>query len=63
VRDEAGDVSKLEVDLVDKYLQFTDTTVRAVMAPRVDMVGVPRKVNGQGRGPVVSEQGTSVAGL
>ncbi len=45
VRDEAGDnrIEEEEVDLVNSIFRFTDTTVRAVMAPRVDMVGVPRQ--------------------
>ncbi|MCA1670429.1 MAG: CNNM domain-containing protein, partial [Thermomicrobia bacterium] len=40
VRDEAGDnrIEEEEVDLVNSIFRFTDTTVRDVMAPRVDMV-------------------------
>jgi CBS domain containing-hemolysin-like protein len=45
VREEAGDnrIEEEEVDLVNSIFRFTDTTVRDVMAPRVDMVGVPRE--------------------
>lgn len=45
VREEAGDnrIEAEEVDLVNSIFRFTDTTVRDVMAPRVDMVGVPRQ--------------------
>lgn len=44
VREEAGDnrIEEEEVDLVNSIFRFTDATVRDVMAPRVDMVGVPR---------------------
>ena len=44
VREEAGDnrIEEEEVDMVNSIFRFTDTTVRDVMAPRVDMVGVPR---------------------
>jgi putative hemolysin len=45
VREEAGDnrIEEEEVDLVNSIFRFTDTTVRDVMARRVDMVGVPRE--------------------
>jgi putative hemolysin len=45
VREEAGDnrIEEEEVHLVNSIFRFTDTTVRDVMAPRVDMVGVPRQ--------------------
>ena len=45
VREEAGDnrIEEEEVDMVNSIFRFTDTTVRDVMAPRVDMVGVPRQ--------------------
>ncbi len=44
VREEAGDnrIEEEEVDLVNSIFRFTDTVVREVMVPRVDMVGVPR---------------------
>lgn len=44
VREEAGDnrIEEEEVDMVNSIFRFTDTTVRDVMAPRVDMIGVPR---------------------
>ena len=45
VREEAGDnrIEEEEVAFVNSIFRFTDTTVRDVMAPRVDMVGVPRQ--------------------
>ncbi len=45
VREEAGDnrIEEEEVDMVNSIFRFTDTTVRDVMAPRVDMIGVPRE--------------------
>lgn len=44
VREEAGDnrIEEEEVDLVNSIFRFTDTVVREIMVPRVDMVGVPR---------------------
>lgn len=61
VRDEAGDnrIEAEEVDLIDNIFQFTDTTVRDVMAPRVDMVGVPRNATVREAVTVVLEQGHS----
>lgn len=45
VREEAGDnrIEEEELAFVNSIFRFTDTTVRDVMAPRVDMVGVPRQ--------------------
>ncbi len=45
VRDEAGDnrIERSEVSLVNSIFRFSDTTVREVMVPRIDMVGVPRE--------------------
>lgn len=45
VREEAGDnrIQEEEVDFVNNIFRFTDTTVRDVMVPRVDIVAVPRQ--------------------
>ena len=45
VRDEAGDnrIEEEEVDLVNSIFRFTDTAVRDIMVPRVDIVGIPRQ--------------------
>jgi putative hemolysin len=45
VREEAGDnrIEEEELAFVNSIFRFTDTTVRDVMAPRVDMIGVPRQ--------------------
>ena len=61
VRDEAGDnrIEKGEVDLVNSIFRFTDTTVRDVMAPRVDMVGVPRQATVRAAVDVALEAGHS----
>jgi len=61
VRDEAGDnrIEEEEVDLVNSIFRFTDTTVRDVMAPRVDMVGVPRQATVRDAVDVALEAGHS----
>ncbi len=45
VREEAGDnrIEEEEVSFVNNIFRFTDTTVRDVMVPRVDIVAVPRQ--------------------
>jgi CBS domain containing-hemolysin-like protein len=45
VREEAGDnrIEEEELAFVNSIFRFTDTTVRDVMAPRVDMIAVPRQ--------------------
>lgn len=45
VREEAGDnrIQEEEVDFVNNIFRFTDTAVREVMVPRVDIVAVPRQ--------------------
>lgn len=44
VREEAGDnrIEESEVSLVNSIFRFTDTVVREIMVPRVDISGVPR---------------------
>ncbi len=61
VREEAGDnrIEEGEVDLVNSIFRFTDTTVRDVMAPRVDMVGVPRQATVREAVDVTLEAGHS----
>ncbi len=61
VRDEAGDnrIEEEEVDLVNSIFRFTDTTVRDVMAPRVDMVGVPRQATVRAAVDIALEAGHS----
>ncbi|MHB8647637.1 MAG: CNNM domain-containing protein, partial [Thermomicrobiales bacterium] len=61
VREEAGDnrIEEEEVDLVNSIFRFTDTTVRDVMAPRVDMVGVPRQATVRETVDVALEAGHS----
>jgi CBS domain containing-hemolysin-like protein len=61
VRDEAGDnrIEEEEVDLVNSIFRFTDTTVRDVMAPRVDMIGVPRQATIRAAVDVALEAGHS----
>lgn len=61
VREEAGDnrIEEEEVDLVNSIFRFTDTTVRDVMAPRVDMVGVPRQATVRDAVDVALEAGHS----
>lgn len=61
VREEAGDnrIEEEEVDLVNSIFRFTDTTVRDVMVPRVDMVGVPRKATAQEAATIAQDVGHS----
>ncbi|MCA1724966.1 MAG: hemolysin family protein [Thermomicrobia bacterium] len=61
VREEAGDnrIEEEEVDLVNSIFRFTDTTVRDVMAPRVDMVSVPRQATVREAVDVALEAGHS----
>nr|MDQ6907805.1 hemolysin family protein [Chloroflexota bacterium] len=61
VREEAGDnrIEAEEVNLVNSIFRFTDTTVRDVMAPRVDMVGVPRRATVRDAVDVALEAGHS----
>jgi len=61
VREEAGDnrIEEEEVDLVNSIFRFTDTTVRDVMAPRVDMVAVPRNATVRTAVDVALEAGHS----
>ncbi len=61
VRVEAGDnrIEEEEVDLVNSIFRFTDTTVRDVMAPRVDMIGVPRNATVRDAVDVALEAGHS----
>ncbi len=61
VREEAGDnrIEAEEVNLVNSIFRFTDTTVRDVMAPRVDMVGVPRRATVRDAVNVALEAGHS----
>ncbi|MGI8857385.1 MAG: hemolysin family protein [Thermomicrobiales bacterium] len=76
VREEAGDnrIEEEEVDMVNSIFRFTDTTVRDVMAPRVDMVGVPREATvreavdialeaGHSRLPVYEESLDRIVGI
>jgi putative hemolysin len=61
VREEAGDnrIEEEEVDMVNSIFRFTDTTVRDVMAPRVDMVGVPREATVRAAVEIALEAGHS----
>ncbi len=61
VRDEAGDnrIEEGEVDLVNSIFRFTDTTVRDVMVPRVDMVGIPRQTTVRDAAAVALDVGHS----
>lgn len=76
VREEAGDnrIEEGEVDLVNSIFRFTDTTVREVMVPRVDMTGVSREATiaqavaiareaGHSRLPVYAESLDNIVGV